>query len=57
MISLAQMTADEQHKAVPATGTEMRSGHLVVGAGPWYRDGDEWRVDRTKFDKQEGHGR
>lgn len=46
MVSLAQMTADTQHAEQTGPGTEGQPGFVVSAGGPWYRDGDEWRVER-----------
>lgn len=45
MVSLADMTGDEQVRAQTGPGTEGLPGFVVIEGGPWYRDGETWRVD------------
>lgn len=46
MLSLANMTVDEQHRAQSGPGTQELPGYVIVGPGPWFIDDDgEWRVD------------
>jgi DNA-binding XRE family transcriptional regulator len=44
MLSLADMTVEEQHRALSGPGTEGLPGYVIVGPGPWFTDDDgEWR--------------
>lgn len=47
MLSLDQMTVDEQFAVHTGPGTEGLPGFVVIDpGGPWYRDDDdEWQVD------------
>ena len=40
MLSLANMTVDEQHKAQSGPGAEGLPGYVIVGPGPWFTDDD-----------------
>jgi transcriptional regulator with XRE-family HTH domain len=53
MVGLAHMTADEQHRAHAGPGTERLPGYVVVGPGPWHREGDEWQIDTAFIHGQE----
>jgi transcriptional regulator with XRE-family HTH domain len=53
MLDLRHMTEAEQHAAQSGPGTEGLPGYVIVGSGPWIRDGDAWTVDRA-FGAREG---
>lgn len=48
MVMLWNMTGDEQVRAQTGPGTKGLPGFVVVDGGPWYRDGDTWRVEGVK---------
>jgi transcriptional regulator with XRE-family HTH domain len=48
MLNLADKTEAEQIAIQTRPDTEWRSSSLIAGAGPWYRDGDTWRVEGVK---------
>ncbi len=56
MLDLRHMTEAEQDAAQSGPGTEGLPGHVIVGPGPWFRDGDAWKVDRA-FGGREGTGK
>jgi transcriptional regulator with XRE-family HTH domain len=49
MVSLGQMTSDEQHHVHIGPGTEGLPGYVVIApGGPWYRnEKGEWKVKRS----------
>lgn len=53
MVTLAHMTADEQHRVQTGPGTEGRPGYMIVGPGPWYRHGSDWQID-ARFIREKG---
>ena len=48
MVMLWNMTGDEQIRSQTGPGTESLTGFVVVDGGPWYWDGDMWRVEGVK---------
>ena len=53
MLSLAQMTVDEQHKAQSGPGTESLPGYVVLDGGVWYTDANgNWTVKGREGDTQ-----
>ncbi len=48
MVDRRHLTADAQRKV----SSDVPLGDDMVGPGPWYRDGEEWQVDRTYRDRE-----
>ena len=57
MLGLEHMTVEEQHRCQSGPGTEGLPGYVIVSPGPWYRDGDVWKVNRAAVRSSEGQKR
>lgn len=52
MVTLADMTGEQQIRAQSGPGTKDLPGFVVTDGGVWYRDGDTWRVEGVKKAKE-----